>query len=179
MSDPVSMGDSANNLFKIAKRTLDFCAEALDVNVPNTMAAPERQYVSFGEAPWDTADQLVVHVESPRISTEFPYPHTDAILTPTMWVADFVVTLNRVFPEDVQVNGALLDTTTLNEVAQLLYADGLAMYQAVIVGWSNINSAHNYLVAVTPLTPINPEGQSAGWTFTLTTEVDSACLLAA
>ena len=172
-----SMGPAVNNLFLTAAQTLEYAASALDANVPLTGERPVRSYVSVGIPPWDTENQLTVYATEPRLTRDFPNAWTEAVFQGAyQWVSDLVVTLYRPYVLGLlKSNGELLAPSDINAASAILYAEGWAMYLSVINGWFGCQGIEGNpcagAFAVTPLRPINVEGASAGWEFTMSVEV--------
>lgn len=170
------IGPKVDNTYLLAKGLLDVCAEALTVNIPTTSPPPNRRYVYMGEPPYDYLDMLVVWASDPRPSTVFPEAITGPILTPFYWVADLNVVLMRPYAAGVQSSGKLDEPALLNANSKALYADGHAIYWSIVttlVQLKNLGCFDYYTFSA--LKPVQAEGGSAGWQFTVTTEINGDC----
>jgi hypothetical protein len=172
-----ALGEAARNPYTLAERLLGVMTGALDGGTPYTESAPVRRYVAHGAPVIDCPDQLTVNITEIR-TLQAPGGSNGFAIGGQMILVDFVVTLMRCFPTGVvpmgNGNTRPLSVGEISPAIEQLLKDGWSVYHAAVFHWNECAGPRGggcELYNVSPMRPVDPEGGSAGWQFTLTAEI--------
>lgn len=129
--------------------------------------APDRQYVSQGEPPWD-CEQLTVHLIRKRPRLLNP---TDAARCALVWTAGYQVVLLRCALTSDE-DGTPPSAARLHEQNMALLVDGEELSTALTSAWAAGNFGGCRQVTLGNLEPFTPpvQGGLTGWRMTV--EID-------
>lgn len=159
------------NFFKNVGESI--LASVVDALECYELDVPPRTYVGFDEPPQDCCPELVVWLGNVRTwDGNFDQRREDNLNLHFGYAFDCTVRIGRCFV-DVDDKGQPLDTDTLGDFSQALYADATAIYFGWLGQWQAGNVTELSaceLVSVGTLTQYN-EGGCAGHQFTISVGV--------